>query len=135
VRDVDQGRIKATSAIGKLKFLEDSGKKIQYLNVVKELSGYNSIAFPYCLSSVRHDGYVIPKLTFNTLEFVACSPMGEPENATVSLDWALFEQQLLQEDGSIVIVFKNKENGKDPQQIHIRTIYGKFMMECIIKIF
>jgi len=135
VRDVDQGRIKATSAIGKLKFLEDSGKKIQYLNVVKELSGYNSIAFPYCLSSVRHDGYVIPKLTFNTLEFVACSPMGEPENATVSLDWALFEQHLLQEDGSIVIVFKNKENGKDPQQIHIRTIYGKFIMECIIKIF
>ena len=52
---------------------------LQYLNVVKELSGYNSIAFPYCLSSVRHDGYVIPKLTFNTLEFVACSPMGEPE--------------------------------------------------------
>ena len=52
---------------------------LQYLNVVKELSGYNSIAFPYCLSSVRHDGYVIPKLTFAALEFVACSPMGEPE--------------------------------------------------------
>ena len=52
---------------------------LQYLNVVKELSGYNSTAFPYCLSSVRHDGYVLPKLTLNALEFVACSPMGEPE--------------------------------------------------------
>ena len=46
----------------------------------------------------------------------------------MSLDWALFEQQLLQEDGSIVIVFKNKENGKDPQQIHIRTIYVSVML-------
>ena len=61
MRDVDQGRIKATSAIGKLKFLEDSDKKVEYLNVVKELSGYNSIAFPYCLSSVRQNGYVIPR--------------------------------------------------------------------------
>ena len=61
--------------------------------------------------------------------------MGDPENATVSLDWKLFEKQLLQEDGSIVIVFRNEENGKDPQNIHIRTIYGKFIMECIIKIF
>jgi len=135
VRDVDQGRIKATSAIGKLKFLEDSDKKVEYLNVVKELSGYNSIAFPYCLSSVRQNGYVIPRLSFSKLEFIACSPMGDPENATVSLDWKLFEKQLLQEDGSIVIVFKNEENGKDPQEIHIRTIYGKFIMECIIKIF
>ena len=31
MRDVDQGRIKATSAIGKLKFLEDSGKKVQVI--------------------------------------------------------------------------------------------------------
>ena len=49
----------------------------------------------------------------------------------MSLDWALFEQQLLQEDGSIVIVFKNKENGKDPQQIHIRTIYVSVMIHYL----
>ena len=66
--------------------------------------------------------YSIPRLTFSNLEFIACSPMGDPENDTVRLDWILFEKQLLQEDGSIVIVFKNEENGKDPQQIHIR--YG-----------
>ena len=29
VQDVDQGRIKATSVIGKLKYLEDSGKKLE----------------------------------------------------------------------------------------------------------
>ena len=51
--------------------------------------------------------------------------MGDPENATVSLDWKLFEKQLLQEDGSIVIVFKNEENGKDPQEIHIRYAFTK----------
>ena len=51
--------------------------------------------------------------------------MGDPENATVSLDWKLFEKQLLQEDGSIVIVFKNEENGKDPQEIHIRYDFTK----------
>ena len=45
------------------------------------------------------------------------------QNATVNLEWSLFEQQSLQEDGSIVILFRNKENGKDPQQIHIMTIY------------
>ena len=67
---------------------------LQYLNVVKELSGYNSIAFPYCLSSVRHDGYVIPKLTFNTLEFVACSPMGEPEVYCI-LMYCIFKRFLI----------------------------------------
>ena len=70
MRDVDQGRIKATSAIGKLKFLEDSDKKIEYLTVVKELTGYNSIAFPYCLSSVRQNGYVIPR--YSDLELEIC---------------------------------------------------------------
>ena len=51
----------------------------QYLKVVKELPGYNCITLPYCLSSVRHDGYVIPRLTFISLDFIACNEMGEPE--------------------------------------------------------
>jgi len=135
VRDVDLGKVKASSSIGKLKYLEDADKKLEYLKVVTELPGYNCIAFPHCLSSVRHDGYVIPTLTYSALDFVACSSTGEPENATVSLDWCLFMQQFLQEDGSIVIVFKNKENGKDPQQVHIQTVYGSFIMECVAKIF
>jgi len=136
VRDVDQGKVKSTSVIGKLKYLEDSNKKVEYLSIVKDLPGYLNIAFPYCLSSVRHDGYVIPKLSFASLDFVACSSSGEPENATVSLDWSLFEQQSLQEDGSIVILFRSPgKNGQDPQQIHIMTIYGKFLLDCITKIF
>ena len=58
------------------------------------------------------------------------------QNATVSLDWSLFEQQSLQEDGSIVILFRSPgKNGQDPQQIHIMTIYGKFLLDCITKIF
>jgi len=135
VRDVDQGRVKATNAIGKLKYLEDTDKKEEYINVVKKLSGFNCLAFPHCLSSVRGDGYVIPRMSSNALEFAACTPSGEEENATVQLDWNTYQEHLLQEDGSIVIAFSNEDETKESRSIHIRTIYGKFMMEGITKIF
>ena len=35
VLDVDQGRIKATSVIGKLKYLEDSGKKLEVSQLLR----------------------------------------------------------------------------------------------------
>lgn len=135
VRDVDQGRVKTTNVIGKLKYLEDTDKKAEYINVVKDLSGFNCLAFPHCLSSVRGDGYVIPRLTSSALEFAACTPTGEEENATVQLEWKLYQEHLLQEDGSIVIAFRNEDETKECRSVHIRTIYGKFMMEGITKIF
>lgn len=135
VRDVDLGRVKATNVIGKLKYLEDTDKKDEYISVVKKLSGFNCLAFPHCLSSVRGDGYVIPRLTSQALEFAACTPSGEEENATVQLEWKLYQEHLLQEDGSIVIAFKHEDETKESRSIHIRTIYGKFMMEGITKIF
>ena len=123
MRDVDQGRVKATNVIGKLKYLEDTDKKDEYISVVKKLSGFNCLAFPHCLSSVRGDGYVIPRLTSQALEFAACSPSGEEENATVQLEWKLYQEHLLQEDGSIVIAFKHEDETKESRSIHIRTIY------------
>ena len=137
MRDVDQGRVKATNVIGKLKYLEDTEKKEEYINVVKKLSGFNCLAFPHCLSSVRGDGYVIPRMSSNALEFAACTPSGEEENATVQLDWNTYQEHLLQEDGSIVIAFSNEDETKESRSIHIRTIYVSFgiMIISIILVF
>ena len=95
----------------------------QYVNVAKDLPGFNSLDFPHCLSSVRGDGYVIPRLTSKGLEFVACSSTGETEGATVQLEWKLYQEHLLQEDGSIVIAFQHEDNSEESRSVHIRTIY------------
>jgi len=134
VRDVDLGRIKATQSIGKLKYLEDAEKQSEYLEAVRDLPGFQTIAFLPCTCSIRNDGFVIPKITYDCLELSACSPNGIPENTTVTFDWAFLDQHSIHEDGSIVIVFRSETENEEPQIIHLYTIYGKYVNDCITKL-
>lgn len=134
VRDVDLGRIKATQTIGKLKYLEDSGKQSEYVEVVRDLPGYQTVAFPPCTCSLRNDGFVIPRITYNFLELSASTANGIQEDTKISFDWAFLEQHSLHEDGSIVIVFRSDKENNEPHIVHLHTIYGKFVTECIQKL-
>ena len=51
----------------------------QYLEAVRDLPGFQTIAFLPCTCSIRNDGFVIPKITYDCLELSACSPNGIPE--------------------------------------------------------
>ena len=51
----------------------------QYLEAVQDLSGYQTVAFPPCTCSVRNNGFVIPRITYDHLELTACSSNGIQE--------------------------------------------------------
>ena len=119
----------------------------QYLEAVQDLSGYQTVAFPPCTCSVRNNGFVTPRITYDHLELTACSANGIQEvkvnfhefstalvftelffslqNTKISFDWAFLEQHSLHEDGSIVIVFRSdsEKEKKEPHIIHLHTIY------------
>ena len=120
----------------------------QYLDAVQDLSGYQTVAFPPCTCSVRNNGFVTPRITYDHLELTACSANGIQEvkvnfyefstaahvftefvfslqNTKISFDWAFLEQHSLHEDGSIVIVFRSdsEKEKKEPHIIHLHTIY------------
>ena len=51
----------------------------QYLEAVQDLSGYQTVAFPPCTCSVRNNGFVTPRITYDHLELTACSANGIQE--------------------------------------------------------
>ena len=51
----------------------------QYVEVVRDLPGYQTVAFPPCTCSLRNDGFVIPRITYNFLELSASTANGIQE--------------------------------------------------------
>lgn len=69
----------------------------QYLEAVRDLPGFQTIAFLPCTCSIRNDGFVIPKITYDCLELSACSPNGIPEvyNFLVILNFPPIFQRIM----------------------------------------
>ena len=49
------------------------------MEVARDLPGYQTVAFPPCTCSLRNDGFVIPRITYNFLELSASTANGIQE--------------------------------------------------------
>jgi len=52
---------------------------LQYLDIVRNLSGYGEIALPHCACDARKDGHVIAIACAASFKLQACKEDGAPE--------------------------------------------------------
>lgn len=79
VDDVNAGLVRPGSRLYELKALQDTSKRSQYLELVRQLDGYSEQTFPACLSDARKNGHVIAGFAFEALRLRACTADGTLE--------------------------------------------------------
>ena len=65
VEEVNRGSIITKDRLHQLKSLQDSSRMPDYLNSVREMSGYGGVMFPHCSSDARKEGHVVPIISFD----------------------------------------------------------------------
>ena len=55
---------------------------LQYLDIVRKLSGYGEITLPHCACDARKDGHVIAIVCAASFKLQACKEGGAPEVTT-----------------------------------------------------
>ena len=52
---------------------------VQYLDLVRQLNGYNEVALPHCSCDARKDGHVIAIASMTSFKLQACKDDGTTE--------------------------------------------------------
>ncbi|KAL5004681.1 hypothetical protein ScPMuIL_018137 [Solemya velum] len=134
VDDVNRGLIKTEDKLYELKSLQEAGKKLEYLKIVRHLDGYGELSFPHCPCDSRKDGHVICVVSEQCFKLQACKSDGTPESQVIEFQWKDMKDYDLDDEG-MAFTFEYNRAGKKPRIVQILTPYYVFMKECFDRVY
>ena len=132
--DVNKGRIRPDADIKMLQVLQQNGKRIEYLSIVRASAQYMSITFPPAPTEARRDGQMIISVSLTSVELVACDANGVKEKGKdgIVLEWdKIGEYYTDPEDSSFH--FQILRGDKNPKWIQVNSKYYIYMEECFAR--
>ncbi len=103
-----------------LKFIETSGRYLDYMRVVHKYEGYGETVFPHCPCDSRKHGHVIVELTPNCFRLKACTREGASESQVVEFTYEDIERVDV-DDEEMTFFIEVKIPGKPNRKIKIFT--------------
>ena len=132
--DVNKGRVRPDADIKLLQMLQQSGKKTEYMSIVRAAKHYAAVAFPPALSEARQDGQMEMCVSFDCVELVACDANGFEVKGTegVVLEWEKIGDYYTDpEDTSFH--FQILRPDKNPKWVQLNSKYYLYMEECFCR--
>ncbi|XP_073978473.1 sorting nexin 27 isoform X2 [Rhodnius prolixus] len=130
---VDRNHVLPNERLYQLKALQDSSRKQEYLNLVRELPGYGEVVFPHCGCDSRKEGHVIAAVGYNAFKLHACKSDGTLESQVVEFPWSSIKQWEVDEE-SMAFSFQYQKGDKNTRWVKILTPYFTFMFDCFERI-
>jgi sorting nexin-27 len=118
IEDVNRGHINTEDKLYQLKALQESNKKVEYLQLLGGMDGCGSIVFPHCSCDSRKDGHVIPIISFEGFKLQACKEDGTEENQVIEFLWSSIVQYDL-DDEAMMFLFQYQRQSKSPRWVKI----------------
>ncbi|KAK6059195.1 hypothetical protein COOONC_03179 [Cooperia oncophora] len=113
-----------------LKAVQNEGNAEEFLEMAREMSGYNEIAFPPCCCTTRTASDVIMVVRFSSLLLTADPPSSEMQ---VEIAWEdVIEYHVV--EGGRAFQFNFKREGKRAKPIKLFSNYADYMAECFAQI-
>ncbi|XP_064648615.1 sorting nexin-27-like isoform X3 [Lineus longissimus] len=133
VDDVSRGNIKPGEKLYELKSLQESGKKLEYLKMCRQIDGYGEIAFPHCACDSRKDGHVIAVFGVKNFKLQAAKEDGTPESQVIEFAWDDIKQFDIDEEG-MSFNFEYAREGKRSRWVKVFSPYFNYMYDCFERI-
>lgn len=130
---VDRGHARPADQLYRLKALQDTARKHEYLKLARELPGYGDVVFPHCSCDSYKDGHVIASISSAGLKLLACRTDGMPETRVVEFAWTTIIQWESNEE-AMAFCFQYQRTNKSPRWVKIFTPYFIYMYECFERI-
>uniref|UniRef100_A0A2P2I1S2 Sorting nexin-27 n=1 Tax=Hirondellea gigas TaxID=1518452 RepID=A0A2P2I1S2_9CRUS len=133
VEGVNRGHITPTDALYQLKALQDPARKHQYLQVVRECSGYGDVVFPHCACDARKKGHVRPHIGFSSFRLHACKEDGTLQAQVIEFAWSSIENYEVDDD-AIAFCFSFRQSPEMNRWVKIFTTYNHYMADCFDRV-
>lgn len=130
VADVNEDRLKSCQKMYQLKAAQNEGNAEEFLEMTRDMSGYNEITFPPCCCPTRTAGDVVVVVRFASLLLTSDPP--DPE-VQVEINWEdIMEYHVV--DGGRAFQFSFRREGKRAKPIKLISNYAEYMSECFVQI-
>lgn len=133
IDDVNKGQIKPGNKLYELKALQDSSRKLEYLQLARLLEGYGEISFPHCPCDARKDGHVVATVGLSSFKLQACKDDGTLESQVIDFSWETIKEWE-QDDEGMAFNFQYARPDKKPRLVKIYSPYYVFLGDCFDRI-
>jgi sorting nexin-27 len=131
--DISHGVIEVADKLSELRFLKDTGRKMEYLDMVRQLTGYGEISLPHCACDARKGGHVIAIAGTSAFKLQACKEDGTAESQVIEFAWNDILQYDVDTD-QMSFNFEYHREGRKPRLVRIFTPYNIYLRECFDQI-
>uniref|UniRef100_A0A9J2PE06 Sorting nexin-27 n=2 Tax=Ascaris TaxID=6251 RepID=A0A9J2PE06_ASCLU len=133
VADVNSGIVNAKERLYQLKALQSVDRADEYLGMVRQLEGYNRIAFPHCACDSRKGGDVLLSVVFEHLSLRACDINGQLQEDELLIEWSdVLSHKTLDENATFA--FEYSRPNKKPKLVKFATQFASYMKFCFERI-
>ncbi|PAV58251.1 hypothetical protein WR25_11908 [Diploscapter pachys] len=131
ISDTNSGRIKTQHKTYQLKAMQDERNANKYLEMVRNLAGYNEVVFPPCGCSVRKDGDIVMSISWKGILMKAHPELEQLSQVEISWDDVIHYRTI---NEGTVFVFEYRRAEKKSKIIQLFTNYADYMAECFSQI-
>uniref|UniRef100_A0A915AX26 Sorting nexin-27 n=2 Tax=Parascaris univalens TaxID=6257 RepID=A0A915AX26_PARUN len=133
IADVNSGVVNAKERLYQLKALQSVDRADEYLEMVRQLEGYNRIVFPHCPCDSRKGGDVLLSVVFGHLSLRACDANGQLQEDELLIEWSdILSYKTLDENAAFA--FEYSRPNKKPKLVKFATQFASYMKFCFERV-